>query len=296
MAAELKRLYKTQKLLGQGQDAKVYKVLSRTDNEYYAMKVVPSKVYGPKDMYVSEVPVEAKIMIDVIGLPGIVQLEQFVHAKPFEYENLPKNADSYVYVMKMDQTGSEEMNKYEMNDKSVLRLLFSQLAQSLRRIDDKGISHMDLHGGNVMIGLRSRDVTLIDFGRAQYKNVPYQDIETYRTWNLAVPEMRSKNAKREIVKNPAPFDYDQATVWCLARMIYEKHEKSDWTDYPDLNKNKRLPPIMKNLLEGILKPGERTKLRDVLNHPYFDMTVQENYNECGLTIPVKKNLKRKRKS
>ena len=269
MSVELKRLYKTLRKLGSGADGSVYEVQSRSSGVKYAMKVVKMESISAEEMFTSEFPLEAKLMVDLSGVEGVVQLEHVFREKPMMYGAV-RNADSFVLVMAMPETSAKVLSVVRLRSKSNARVVFSRLAAIVGRVDAHGISHMDLHSGNVLVEEKSLGVTLIDFGRAQYKSRAYGYVDALRRWEESPPELIGEGL----------FDYDRCTVWYMAKMMYDKYQP-DARKFPELSA-RVFPPLLLSLLARVFVPWQtRIGLREMLAHPYFDLRVPESYAAVG---------------
>lgn len=248
-------LYVVGKMLGSGTDGSVYEVKKR-DGGSYAMKVMD---VGKVDMYyVRGLPLEAYVMIDLDGVEGVCRMDRVWHSRPYgEIE------EAYCMVMEMPVGGSYcALYEMEYCYRSHLRVVFSRLCKVLERVNEKNISHMDLHGGNVLVVRKSLRVTLIDFGRAQYKSVvPYEHAESYRKWIGSPPELRQDGL----------FDYDRQTVWTFGRMLFESLDGG------------RGSRLCEDFLGRVLVRDYRRRmtLDEMFKHPYMDLCVDDDYSECG---------------
>lgn len=282
MSVELKRLYKTLKKLGEGADGSVYMVLSKSTGLKYAMKVINMRSITADDMFTEDFPLEAKMMVDLSGVDGVVQLQHVFREKPLRYGNV-KMDDSFVLVMSIPPTAYSMLGSGKIKYKSQLRVVFSKLASILRKVDDHNISHMDLHDGNVLVEDKSLNVTLIDFGRAQYKTRPYALIEALRRWKQSPPELVEDGV----------FDYDMITVWLFGRMMYEMFVSDDTSTYPDVTRVNWMPPLLQKLLSKVFVPYEnRIGLRQMFDDKYFDLSVADLVVFAGGDLLVRKPLGR----
>ena len=294
-----KDAYEIGRQLGKGSDGYVYDVTDRVTKASYAAKIVYISNQVP--MYSDRFPLEAKIMVSLRNVPHVPKLERFF------IENEMTIGGKYVYpsfVMVMTTPtppfGSLSRFKKFSDFKKLTRTVLSQIATILRDLDDNNVCHMDLYSENILISATpSANANVIDFGRAQYKNVPYtyQDIDTYAAFPGSPPELRltERNFRlrtpiigfraamlqyREDMRNI--FDYDRQTVWSFARTIFELFDGEVFYEQVHLDPSQlvkypvSMPPMVVDLLRKVFVPYQRRiGLREMLDHPYFNLSVSE---------------------
>ncbi len=289
--------YTVRKKLGEGVEGLVYEVEDTLTVIPYAAKIT----YADErlNMYDDILPMEARIMIALEKVPNVPKLlhvfvenamsiyGKYIH--PSIVVVMTKVPDPYCTLMEFQADEQLQTNE--------LRKIFANLAKTLRDIDDCNISHGDLHAGNVLLW-GDLDTTLIDFGRSQFKSTPYPMdlLITYAGWVGSPPELQLVHRNYIAELNTAPglssyilkkyeskfrsvFNYDRQTVWRVGMMLFEAY-KGAWRydevkTKPDFQFPNGMPSLCMQLLNKVFVPAEsRIGLREMLNHPYFDLTVQ----------------------
>ena len=271
MSKELNRLYKFSRFIQKGTDASVFLVIYRESNEKRALKVIRVQDLEPTNMFSEHFILEAKIMIDLKDVKGVPKLHHVFRENPISFGGVPR-FDSFVLAMSIPPNKYTELVKHFFTKKSNMRKAHSQLSRILKDLNDRHIAHNDLHSSNVLIETDFLQVTLIDFGRAQYKNKPYGFIDNLRNWTESPPELRDQGI----------FNYDSSTTWTFGRLMLDKYVRNPKAPYPLIAKYKSVPPMLKDLLSKIFVPYEkRIPLVEVFKHPYFDLSKPEDYSACG---------------
>ncbi len=267
-------LYTVGKKMGQGADGSVWEVVNKSNQKKMAVKVVKLESISTYDMYTTHFLLEARIMMDLVDVDGVPHIEHFFRGTPtFPGAEIK---DSFVFTMTRPEKVHDTLDVSTILNKMTLRNIFIKLAHALQGVDKKGISHMDLHVGNVIVSKDFSEVMLLDFGRAQYKNMPFSPIllERMFTWDLAPPELR----------DDGNLQYDPCTTWLFGKMMYMKYVRDHnmKTIYTDVQNDNTLPPLLKDLLNRVFQPLEkRITLQEMFKHKYFDPNVKENYDSCG---------------
>ena len=216
----------------------VHRVVSRKDNSQYAAKILT------RPIDISLLPREAQVMMDIDKMEGIAHLKAC-------YNTTHNNIPSVVIVMDTP-TGIfapysrvKQTKTYEEK-----RLIISRLVRILKELDQRNIAHNDLHANNFLVSQPDNKVTLIDFGRAQYKHIPFDMIQNYRKWEMSPPELKQYGI----------FSYDMLTVWTIHQIVKRSF---DDTNPP--------PPLAMDLLQAIDVQDyrDRITLQQLFKHPYL---------------------------
>lgn len=297
-----KATFEVLRLLGAGADGRVFEVVEKATGDVFAAKFV--FINSDLRMYGRRLPYEMKIMISLNGVAGVPTLvRQFIENEMTIFSKYLQ--PSFVTVMSVPEAPYAtltEMRHTSDFGSAAVRTVFSNLVRILRDLDDRNICHVDLHPGNVMVSTRTKAVTLIDYGRAEYKNIPYEvgHIMGYANWVGSPPELRDvyRRYKRDMdATHPSMygtverkyipqfrqmFDYDRQIVWRVGFMIYDEFhgrrfyqegihlDPSNIVQYPY-----GMPTIAVNLLKNIfVSYDRRISLRELFDHPYFDLSVR----------------------
>lgn len=279
-----KHAYTVVRMLGQGQDGLAYEVTDNYTKQTFVAKIMYVTKMVP--MFDQDIPLEVKIMIDLDDVPNVPKvIRMFV-------ENAMTIGNTFVwpsYIVVMTTPSvipyapairfMQNVTPYE------IRTIFSRLVNTLKDVDDHNIAHNDLHAQNFLVSNPTKDVTLIDFGRAQYKNVSY-DINmmlTYAGWIGSPPELRNIHRGKYTDPNDlvAMFDYDRMTTWRIGFLLYQffggNIQATFGKPYLDPSPFVRFPyrttQMARDLMSKIFVPYQRRiTLRQLFDHPYFDMT------------------------
>lgn len=291
-----KDAYFVLRALGTGTDGTVYEVQDVETSEFLAAKVV--RIDNEVEMFDDRVPLEARIMVSLETTPSVPRLEHMYVENKMTLcsKNIPP---SFVLVMTMPPAPYCALHEARNLASFDGRKVFAGLIAALRGLDDNNVCHMDLHSLNVLVSTATNEVTLIDFGRAQYKDVPYEYtmIETYAGHMGSPPELRVayRNYQREMASAPEyakrstamrnraelerVFDYDNQTLWTAAVMLFTAYFGRIFFQHPELDPSRsvRFPSTMPILAVSLLKRvfvpiQRRIKLREFFDHPFFDLT------------------------
>lgn len=178
--------YDIVKTLGRGKYGVVYSVVPIDDHHTrYAAKVLHRQ---PDVLTDSGLPLEAQIMTDLVDVPNVVRL---VH-------HFVNNNHSHVLVMNIPR---EPYVRYSLiqfdQDDHDKRIVLSNLRNILVDINDRHISHMDVHPSNILVNTETLQVTLVDFGRATYTDDNTHDQTAL--WSLVTTKHQCENTR--------PFDH-----------------------------------------------------------------------------------------
>lgn len=285
MSTELNNLYYLKERdrrepLGKGADSTVYRVYDREDGESYAMKVLNAEenIVPEGDLYTPNFLTEARILIDLADAPHVMHVKRVFRESPLDFGGL-KMRDAHVLITTTPEEPYVTLDRIQFKNTTQVRYVFVQIAQALTAIDNANASHMDLHLGNVLVNKHDMEVTVIDFGRSQYKNVlPYYYTNTVREWQyFAPPELKEQGI----------FGYDQVTVWCFGVLMYYTVARQKVPKKMPVKFEKLFSRLLGDLLGKVFVPyTQRIGLRAMLAHPYFDLNAQDS-EEMAMTTIVK---------
>jgi serine/threonine protein kinase len=231
--------YSFVKEIGKTKTSRVYEVSS--DGVSYAAKTI-ERPYG------NATPHEVEIMRHLEGVEGVVQLKDTYDLGSGRIGVLdPVPSVAIVMEMPTGNVSTYHCVKAHKTDEQKRRIL-SRLVKILSRIDERNIAHNDLHENNFLVSGPDDRVTLIDFGRAQYKHVPFEHVNLYKNLRHSPPELVEKGL----------FEYDRFTMWNVGLLIANSFER-------DL-----IPLTARDLLSRLFAPPEkRPTISQFFNHPYF---------------------------
>ena len=222
--------YQIVRVIQQSKTSCVYEV-SRNGVSYAAKTV--ARING------DVIPHEVKIMIHLSGVNGISKFKSTYNLV----------VPTIVIVMEMP-AGDYMPYGCVVNEKTdeQKRCIFARLVKILREIDDLNVAHNDLHEHNFIVHGSDDQVMLIDFGRAQHKNVPFAHVATYMNWDRSPPELRLHGL----------FDYDRLTMWTVGLLVRNSFEKY------------QIPPLAEDLLKyAFVSYEQRPTISQFFDHPYF---------------------------
>ena len=281
-----KEKYNIRRQLGKGVDGSVYEVEDRLSGEIYAAKIT----YANRELRMSDdiMTMEARIMValeDVRGIPKVISLfhenEMTIATRLAAPSSVSTGSrliqPSAVLVMTTPEPPYSTLASLRTTgmESNRIREIFSSLIGILKKMDDHDIAHNDLHSGNVLVS--GTDVTLIDFGRSEFKTIPY-DMNWIITY--AQPNKQQEIANKYKFEFRKMYDYDRQTVWRVAMMLFEsyggiiydesiRHDLKDTIHYPS-----RMPRIVMALLNRVFIPyTKRINIHDFFNYDFFNMSI-----------------------
>ena len=216
------RGYRPVATLGAGSSGRVYEV--ERGGATYAAKIV-----ADVELTADGVPLEADILMHLRDVPGVARLRDVVR--------LPCGS----HAMVMDTPTGPFSTLFRCPWPVDARLVLTRLVRILRDVDARNVCHMDLHAQNILVSPGS-DVTLVDFGRAQYKDRPFPLVDLYAEMDDSPPELRERGV----------FDYDRMTTWSVGLLALAIGSRDS------------------TVLDDLLAPYElRITLDEMFDHPYF---------------------------
>lgn len=231
----LDRGYRLVETLGYGAYGRVYRVEHVASGKTYAAKFVSDVDTVTSDNGPGTIPLEADVLIRLKDVQGVSHLHD-VFFMPCGF---------WVMVMDIpDEPFATLATLAALGSNVDARAVMARLVHILRDVDACNVCHMDIHPSNILISADD-SVTLIDFGRAQYKDQPYAHASIYAMFNDSPPELI----------NNGVFDYDRMTTWSIGLLIHMLVDDDS----------------AKDLLDLIFVPYDRRiTLGDFFDHPYFD--------------------------
>ena len=117
-----------------------------------------------------KVPLEVHLMLMVSHVPGVVKILDYY-----------KKSDSFVVVMERRDFVKDLFDFITENGplpEDVAREFFMQIVETVIKIHEAGVVHLDIKDENILIDLNTGELQLIDFGSGAYlKNELYTEFE-----------------------------------------------------------------------------------------------------------------------
>ena len=186
--------------------------------------------------------------------------------------NHGKDSQGLFYVMEYvdGKTLAQIIKDNDIKDLSGKLNILRQLLDGLQYVHDKGVVHRDLKPDNIMVGNRTKNVKIIDFGLAISDSFP-DNLATAGTPKYMSPEQKKDAKKADHLSDIYAFGIimkeflgDKSADVPQYKSIIEKCTKDNkseryqncvdiLTDLADKNKN--LSPELKALILEIVKDG-----------------------------------------
>ena len=195
--------FKIIKELGKGGFARVIQVLSKTDNKYYAIKVIPIKN-------------ESKEKIESSQNEAII-LSKFNCENIVKYYDISKDENN-IYIL-MEYCNGENlrsfidnnMNNNTLIEEDIIYNIISQICKGIQEIHNKKIIHRDLNPKNIFMN-KNMIIKIGDFGISKL-------FDSHKKY------MQTKNrAGTEYYISPEIDDgiyNEKSDIWSLGCIIYE---------------------------------------------------------------------------
>lgn len=150
------------------------------------------------------------------------------------------------------------------------RQFFRQIVETVIRLFNCGVVHLDLKDENVLVDLESGQVKLIDFGASEcLREAEYTQFEGTRVYSP--PEWITNHS----------YTANGATVWSLGVLLYDMacgdipfEADEEIAAAKVVFKENNLSQQLKDLIRKCLSvdPRQRPTLDDLLRHPWMQMT------------------------
>jgi serine/threonine protein kinase len=186
-------------------------------------------------------------------------------------ESIETNSNVYLVIEYIKAQKLESLIESSPIAEDVARGLFMQLVDAIEYIHVQGVTHRDLHPGNILITSENQ-VKLIDFGCASRFNENTQFHEFVGKSQYAAPEMLLFKQKM--------YKGKEVDIWSLGVVLFKMVSGYEPFRYTanTLAMEFSLPlgeePISehcKDLIEKILvyQPEKRLDIQGIKNHPWF---------------------------
>ena len=279
--------YKLIKKIGEGGYGQVFHARRKADNKLVAVKFFKESSLNEKshtsikasNPFLKMVPTEVNAMIEVEGVPGVVQLHEIFYSSEMDY------------IVVMETSSDATSLKDHLKERGRLPEneachYFKQIVSSLDIMYQRKRHHFDLKDSNILIDPKTRSATLIDFGGAQrvlHKNF----VNWIGTEKNFPPEYYSEKKFYGI-----PFE-----SWSLGLILLQMTTGDLPVSSDPVENFKRsyeipmfLSPDLRNLIEICLSraPRCRPNFRKILQSPWFERLGQVPFtNGTNYLSPVK---------
>ena len=259
--------YKIIKELGKGGFGRVNKVLSLSDNKYYAIKVIPIK--GETKKKIEAFEKEAEIL-SKFNCDNIVKY----------YYSTKDNNNIYILMEFCDGENlrifiDKYINNNMLIEENILNNIIKQLCIGIKEIHNKKIVHRDLKPENIFLN-EKMNIKIGDFGISKELNNTY----TLTSKKLAAVDCVSP----EILKNGI-FN-EKSDIYSLGCIIYELFNLSIYFKDKLSDEIKKINTDIYNdkwqiLIDSLLQPDYKKR---------FDIYQVNQFLENELNINHKNNI------
>ena len=196
--------YKIIKELGKGGFGRVNKVLSLSDNKYYAIKVIPIK--GETKKKIEAFEKEAEIL-SKFNCDNIVKY----------YYSTKDNNNIYILMEFCDGENlrifiDKYINNNMLIEENILNNIIKQLCIGIKEIHNKKIVHRDLKPENIFIN-RKLDIKIGDFGLSK-------QLDLYKAYALSKYKAGTDYYISPEILNNGIYN-EKSDIWSLGCIIYE---------------------------------------------------------------------------
>lgn len=220
--------------IGHGKVGVVYKAYNKDINHYRAVKIIPKKKL--RQNWQIE-------FIKVAKLEGIAQVTQYHDHKPHENEPYEIfDGESFACVLWEYVNGDNLRDYIRKNPKAmtleVILNITDQLLQAFRAMKEEGISHNDLHEGNILIYFDKRmsnpetpRIKVTDFGIGGSHNelMPKDD---YRELARILHNLLELIDPSDLSDGKALFIYDTLIEFIRKKLLEKNPTEGDFVQNP----------------------------------------------------------------
>lgn len=265
----LNKKYINIQYLEKGGSAIVFSATKLPDNSSIAIKIIPciNIENWCSKMNLEKIPLEVDILEKLKDVPGIPVLVEsyFDHV-----------INSFIIVMKKPEWTQdlyEYINENLYLDDNISRGIMKQILTILKSMHDRRIHYRDLKDENIIIDLKTMQVSIIDFGYAMELNAEMNaeinsNSESNGTVVWSAPECFRKGV----------YDGMKALVWALGTLLYVMvtgslpfNSKEEIINSEITFENPYIMKECKQLITSCLTkdPKLRITFEDLSNHPWI---------------------------
>jgi serine/threonine protein kinase len=251
----------------QGGNGIVYYAVRNSDAKPVALKFIPHKnVSTYKDITSGvEIPQEIYWLQKVSQIPGCVKMVEHM-----------KKSDGYIIVMERPELHLD-LQQYTFIFQDGIqeveaRVLFRQCVDTLDRLYTAGIVHNDIKPDNLLLDLKTKEVTIIDFGSAT--GVEEDSLTEFQcTPKFTSPELILTNK----------WDGIACTVWCLGiTLFFIVQKRFPFQSRAEILAGKLhfrsdVSNTLRDLIGDMLNqdPDKRPDFEAIRSHPWMQVTEEE---------------------
>lgn len=251
--------YSVNKTIGSGGFGTVFQGQRRSDGYPVAIKVIKrEKIIDWATLNGRKVPMEVFLMTKVDHIAGCIKLLDF-------YEK----ANMFMLVLERPEPLKDLFDYITENgaqSEEVAKDFFAQIVLIVDEIHKAGIVHRDIKDENILVNLKTKQLTLIDFGSgASLKEGLYKSFDGTRVYSP--PEWIIHHHYNGI----------PAAVWSLGILMFDllcgdipfEHDSQIKEASPVFTKN--LTDDAKDLICKCLafEPTDRPSLDEIIHHPWL---------------------------
>jgi len=251
--------YSVDSILGKGGFGTVYAGSRIEDNLPVAIKYLcKEKIIEWDHQSPGKVPLEVKFLQRLSHVAGVIRILDYFERIDFPIivMNKPEPAmDLFDFVAKRGALGED-----------LSRFFFKQVVEIVIECHNAGVIHRDIKDENILVDLKTFNLTLIDFGfGANVEQSPYT--EFYGTYIYRPPEWIRDGR----------YDAKSSTVWSLGCLLHvmlcgdEPFKNEEETLSGKLNLKGSVKHEAQDILSKCLCvwPLERLKLEEIMLHPWM---------------------------
>ncbi|KAM3140513.1 hypothetical protein pb186bvf_007325 [Paramecium bursaria] len=287
---EFSKKFKTLKMLGKGSYAKVYKVVNKSKQSVFAVKMLIKEKMKINQKHKFQVHKEIDILrcLDHKNLMKLVEVHEDQRNIYIILEYL--NGGQFLPTNLFESDTFEEYH---------IRSYMQQILQGIQYLHEKGIMHRDLKPENIVFRNKDNydDIVIVDFGLSEFFDQKYNFKRCGSIGYIAPEILKDKpyNQKIDIFSigvifyimlfGQNPFDHQSV----------QEFYQNNLNCYLDTDKLANLNASAKDLLLGLLNPDPRKRFsaKEALNHDWMVQTDVESQYCVSYNVPQLPTLKNK---
>ena len=244
--------YKIIKELGKGTFSKVYQVLNKSDNKYYAIKEIPIKN-------------EAENIINNLQNEAVI-LSKFNSNNIVKFYGISKDNNNIYILMKFCSGGNlknfidEHINNNTLIEENIIKNIIKQICMGIKEIHDKSILHRDLKPEKIFMN-DNMNIKIGGFSTSKQLNSNEShrtSINGKGTYFYMAPELLIKGIYNE-----------KSDMWSLGCIIYELFNLNIYYNDKSFDEVKEINSDIYNnkwqkLIDSLLEPDYKKRID--INH------------------------------